>query len=77
MTAAVTLSVVILCSNANWKYSPRCTAPVAEIHQTSIGFYGTLESGVEWKQTNYGTFGKLEMEDVCWYVLPDGKTIYC
>ena len=68
-----TITVVILCNNLNWQYSPRCTAPPAEIHQTANGFYGTLESGVEWKQTNYGSLQRFQMEDVDW--ITDGKKI--
>lgn len=71
-----TLSVIILCSNLNWEYSPRCTAPVAEFHQTTEGFHGTLESDVEWKQTIITPeIHRFEMEDVDWYIINGKKVV--
>jgi len=69
------VSAIILCSNANWEHSPRCTAPVEEFTQLYDGsFYGTLESGVEFTQTQITSSLQLfEMEQVKW--LTNGKTI--
>ena len=70
----IAVSAVILCNNLNWEHSPRCTAPVAEFHQTTTGFYGTLESGVEFTQTRITSSLQLfEAEQMKW--LTDGKTV--
>jgi hypothetical protein len=70
------VSVIILCNNYNWEYSPRCTAPVVEFYQTETGFYGTLESGVEWKQTIItNKIHLFEMEEVRWLTYED-KVVY-
>lgn len=71
------VSVLILCNNLNWTYSPRCTAPVAEFHETYDGFHGTLESGVAFEQKRITSNLQLfRMEDVCW--LTNGyTTVYC
>ena len=72
----VTLSASVACTNANWLHSERCTAPVAEMYQTTDGFHGTLESGVVWKQTIIGpNIHRFEMEQVRWYVI-GGEVIY-
>lgn len=74
MTLTVTL--LVLCNNLNYQHSPRCMAPVAEIHQTYNGFHGTLESGVKWKQTRITPEVMLfEMEEVKYYVFKD-RIIY-
>lgn len=68
------VSAVVLCNNLNWEYSPRCTAPVSEFHQTLNGFEGTLENGVPFKQTVITSSLQLfEMENVRW--ITNGKTI--
>lgn len=73
---SITVTLLLLCNNLNYQYSPRCMAPVAELHQTHNGFYGTLESGVEWKQTRITPEVMLfEMEEVKYYVFRD-KIIY-
>lgn len=71
------VTVVIACNNLNWEHSPRCTAPVAEFHETHNGFYGTLESGVDFTQERITNNLQLfRMEDVCW--LTNGyTTVYC
>lgn len=62
------ISVIILCNNLNWQYSPRCNAPVAHFEVDALGnASGELESGVEFKQTRITpTLQLFEMEDVKW-----------
>jgi len=70
--AAMAVTLAIPCTNFNWEYSPRCTAPVAEFSQTIDGFEGSLTSGVEFKQTWYGTNVMImEMEEVKYLVFKD------
>lgn len=74
MIAETVLTVIIHCNNLNWQHSPRCTAPVAEFHETRDGFEGVLESGVQFKQTRITpSLQMFEMEQVKW--LTNGKVI--
>ena len=74
MIATAVVTLTILCSNANWEHSPRCTAPVESFYETRDGFAGVLESGVEFKQTRItSTLQLFQMEEVKW--LTDGKTV--
>lgn len=71
-----TISVSVPCNNLNWEYSPRCTAPPKTFEFTENGWKGTLESGVEFKQSyitpNIMLF---TMEQVKWLTYQD-KVIY-
>ena len=51
-------------------------APVAEMHRTVDGWEGTLESGVEWKQTIITPYiHHFTAEEMEWYIV-GGKVIY-
>lgn len=71
----VAISVSVPCTNLNMDKSPRCTAPVVEMHETTDGFYGTLESGVQWKQTRITPYLHLfEAEEMRWFIY-NGKVV--
>jgi len=67
------VTVMILCNNHNWTYSPRCTAPVEHFEQTPTGFKGHLTSGVEftqdWVLPNMMEF---KAEEMHWYITSEG-----
>ena len=74
------LSVIILCSNANWQHSERCTAPVDYFVLNEDGSsWGVLTSGVTFTQKNvaneFTRLQRFQMEDVYWYV-SDKDIIY-
>ena len=71
-----TITAIVLCNNLNYNYSPRCMAPIAEIHIEYNRFYGTLESGVKWEQRVITpTIHEFRMEEVHWYVI-NGEIVY-
>jgi hypothetical protein len=67
------VTAAVICTNANWQHSERCTAPVAQFEVTDNGFYGWLESGVFFTQTHSGSTQTFRMEKVAWEV--DGNGI--
>lgn len=71
------LTVLILCTNANWHELERCTAPVEELRVTPDGFEGTLTSGVAFSQkpvlSDPGVqLHRFQMEEVAWYISDRG-----
>lgn len=72
------VTVIILCTNANWEHSPRCTAPVEHFEMDALGnFHGHLETGVEFTQTRLtAELHLFRMENVCWLV-SGNTTVYC
>jgi hypothetical protein len=70
------VTAAVLCSNANWEHSERCTAPVENFTVVDGETYGTLTSGVVFTQKNVaGSSIRLQhfqMEEVSWYVSDKG-----
>ena len=70
------VTVLILCTNANWEHSARCTAPVENFTVVNGETYGTLTSGVVFTQKNVAgssiRLQRFEMEEVRWYVSDKG-----
>ena len=48
MFATTAVTVIILCNNLNYHYSPDCTP--ATFEQTHKGWHGTLVNGEKWTQ---------------------------
>lgn len=72
-TAGILVTASVLCSNANWQYSERCTAPPAYIQEEVGGFSGQLESGVYWSQYWISsTTMQFRMEGVSYLVTKEG-----
>lgn len=77
MEALVTLTVAILCSNANIDVSPRCQAPVDFFIVNPDGSaWGALTSGVTFTQSNvvngYTRLQRYQMENYRHYVSDKG-----
>ena len=72
------VTVVILCNNLNYLYSPRCIAPVDYfVVEESGESWGYLSSGVSFTQTNVVNelgvkLQKFQLEDAFWYVTDKG-----
>jgi len=70
----ITLLAVVLCTNANWLHSDRCTAPIENIVFTEQGIEGTLTSGVRFTQNHIVPgLQRFDMEEVHWYTSDKGK----
>ena len=72
------LTVLILCTNANWHELERCTAPVASFESHGEGFTGILESGVTFTIKPILSdpsikLHRFQMEKTYWYVSDKGK----
>ncbi|MBA4307011.1 MAG: hypothetical protein C0429_09780 [Sphingopyxis sp.] len=72
------LTVVILCSNANWQHSERCIAPVDYFVVEENGeSWGFLTSGVQFTQRNVSNelgarLQRFQLEDAYWFVTDKG-----
>lgn len=71
------LTVIILCSNANWEHSARCNAPVDYFVMNDDGSaWGALTSGVTFTQSNISNettrLQRFQMEDAYWFVSDKG-----
>ena len=76
MIATTAVTVIILCSNANYQVSPGCTP--ATFEQTHRGWHGTLVNGEKWTQeyiTRDMMLFKTESEQLKYLVYRD-KVIY-
>jgi len=70
------VTAIVNCSNENWTYSPRCNEPVAEFHQTTTGFEGTLTNGIPFTQTIITpNIHEFRMEDMHWFII-NGEIVY-
>jgi hypothetical protein len=74
---ALAITATILCTNANYLHSPRCTAePDYFIVNEDGSAWGMLTSGVTFTQSNvindYTRLQRFQLEDAFWFVSDKG-----